>query len=71
MMEDVFSNLVLSFVRTGDPNNRFLPEWKPMTAEHHYTMVIDRTPACREAYDEKLVQEIRTYGPAFTFHIDL
>lgn len=70
-LENIFSNLVLSFARTGDPNNRFLPEWKPMTAEHQNTMIIDRTPSCREAYDEELVRGIETYGPKFTFHIDL
>lgn len=70
-LEDIFSNLVLSFARTGDPNNRFLPEWKPMTAERHSTMVIDRTPACKEAYDEELVRGIAAYGPPFRFHIGL
>lgn len=71
MLEDIFSNLMLNFARTGDPNNRFLPEWKPMTAEYKNTMVIDRTQACREAYDEELVKKIEAYGPKFTFSIGL
>ena len=53
-LSNIFSTAFLNFIKTGDPNNRYLPEWKPLTTEHHYTMIIDRECELREAHDETL-----------------
>ena len=54
-LSEIFSNLVLQFVRCGDPNNSFLPAWTPVSEEHPCTMVIDRKCELREGYDDELM----------------
>ena len=54
--EKIFSTLVLNFAKYGDPNNKYLPKWEPITDNAHNTMVIDRQCALQEAYDEELVE---------------
>ncbi len=46
-MTDIFSSILLNFAKTGDPNNEFLPLWKPFTEAEPNTMLIDRTCALR------------------------
>ena len=53
---DAIGNAYLNFIKCGDPNNEYLPEWRPYTAEHRYTMVIDKTNELKEAYDEELIK---------------
>ena len=53
---EIFSNLTLQFVRTGDPNTSFLPAWLPVSEEHPYTMVIDRKCELKEGYDDELTR---------------
>ena len=53
---DAIGNAYLNFIRCGNPNNEYLPEWKTYTAEHRYTMVIDKKNELKEAYDEELIK---------------
>ena len=66
-LANIFSTLTLNYVKYGDPNNKYLPEWKPITADHHYSMLIDRECECLEGFDEELVELIEKVGPKFTF----
>lgn len=43
-MADVMSETFIQFARTGDPNNRKLPAWKPYTMTKRETMVFDVPP---------------------------
>ena len=49
-----------------NPNNKYMPKWEPITAEHHYTMLIDRECACHEAFDEELTALVDKATPRFT-----
>ena len=52
-----------TIAKYGNPNNKYLPKWEPLTAEHHYTMVIDRECACLEDHDTELVELVKKAGP--------
>lgn len=67
-LANIFSTLVLNFTKYGDPNNKYLPRWEPMTAEHHRTMVIDRECACKEGHDEELVELYEKAAPKISFN---
>ncbi len=60
-------NAFLSFIVHGDPNNPYLPEWKPYTEAHRYTMVIDRKNELKEAYDEELIALYKKACPPLHF----
>ena len=67
-LSNVLENAYIQFCRCGDPNNEFLPEWKPFTLDGRYTMVIDREKdELREAYDEELVALYQKACPALNF----
>jgi len=55
-LQDELSTAWANFARTGDPNNKFLPDWKPFTKEHETTMVFDRVSEARDSYDRELVK---------------
>lgn len=63
-LANIFSTLTLNFVKNGDPNNKYLPEWKPITEKNHYSMVIDRECACLDGFDEELVAEVAKATPS-------
>lgn len=67
-LSKIFSTLTLNFCKNGDPNNKYLPKWEPITDEHHYSMVIDRECECREAFDEELVFLFDKAAPKFVFN---
>lgn len=65
----IFSNLVLNFVRTGNPNCNYLPQWSPVTKDEMRTMIIDKT--CREEvnFDDELVALSAQYMPKFSLSL--
>ncbi len=67
-LANIFSTLTLNFVKYGDPNNKYLPHWDTMNAQHPSTMIIDRTCACREAHDTQLVGLLDKVNPKFAFN---
>ena len=66
---NIFSTLTLNFVKYGDPNNKYLPKWEPITTDYHYTMVIDRECECLEAFDEELVELYDKHSPRPMFEV--
>lgn len=62
-LANIFSTMALNFAKYGNPNNKYLPKWEPLTTEHHYTMVIDRECACLEDHDTELVELVKKAGP--------
>ncbi len=58
----------LNFIRCGNPNNDYVPEWKPFTEDHHYTMVIDKKIELKEAYDEALIEKYVELCPPLNFN---
>ena len=63
----IFSSIALNYTKYGDPSNKYLPEWKPITEDHHYTMVIDKTCALKEGHDEELTALLQKATPPFRF----
>lgn len=66
-LANIFSTMTLNYVKYGDPNNKYLPKWEPVTDEHHYTMIIDRECECLEGHDEELVELFDKVNPKFMF----
>ena len=56
--------LMLNFVKTGDPNCEYLPEWKKVTAEDNWTMIIDKECRCVAHHDDELAELHNEVGPA-------
>lgn len=67
-LANIFSTMALNYAKYGDPNNKYLPKWEPMTLEHHRTMIIDRECECLEAHDEELVELFDKVNPKFSFN---
>ncbi len=64
---NIFSSIALNYCKNGDPSNQYLPEWKPITEDHHYTMVIDRECELKEGYDEAFTDFCAKIAPPFHF----
>ncbi len=66
----ILSTLVLNFVKYGDPNNKYLPKWLPLTEEENNTMVIDKT--CRNVshFDDELVVLHDKVCPKFVLKLE-
>jgi len=43
-MADIMSETFIAFARTGNPNNKLIPLWKPYTLPRRETMVFDVPP---------------------------
>lgn len=66
-----FEAMMLNFIRTGNPNNEYMPEWKPVSEEHPYTMVIDKEIELREAHDTDLIKLYKKACPPLEFHPEI
>ncbi len=64
-LSQIFSTSFLNFIKYGDPNNKYLPVWKPLTEDHHYTMIIDRECELADGHDDKLVDLLNDLGLTF------
>jgi len=64
---NIFSTMILNYMKTGNPNNKYLPEWKPLTNDEKYTMVIDKECYCRKDFDTELVELFDKVKPPFRF----
>lgn len=58
----IFSTLTLNFVKYGNPNNKYLPQWTPVREGENYTMIVDETCRCLAHHDDKLVELFHAFG---------
>lgn len=61
----IFSSLVLNYVKTGNPNCNYLPQWHPVTKGEMRTMIIDKKPREAVNFDTELVELSAKYMPKF------
>lgn len=54
-LAETISDVWVSFARDGKPSSANLPEWKPFTQEHGYTMVLDNKSELRDNHDKELM----------------
>lgn len=45
---------VMTFIRTGDPNNSGIPEWRPSKPGQMHTMIFGKEAEVRDNYDQQL-----------------
>jgi len=58
----------INFCRYGNPNNQYMPAWKPFTEEEHNTMVIENYgDELRTAFDEELIDLYLEACPRLNF----
>jgi para-nitrobenzyl esterase len=43
-MADIMSETFIKFAKTGNPNNKSIPNWKPYTMAKRETMIFDVPP---------------------------
>lgn len=67
----ILSQLVLNFVKYGNPNNKYLPKWEPVTAEDNNTMIIDRQCRLVAHHDDKLIALHKKAAPRFVLKLKL
>lgn len=64
---NIFSTMTLNFMKTGNPNNKYLPEWKPLTSEEHNTMIIDKVCENRIDHDTEFIDLLVKVAPPLRF----
>lgn len=67
LLEKQFVAAYVNFARTGDPNNEYLPEWKPVTPDSAPTMLFDEVSELKTDFDDELVAYKREHTPPFVF----
>ena len=67
-MNDDFSNMIVTFARTGNPNTERFPKWRPCTGEHIRTMVFGATSVEMEDHDKELVRFITENSKPMEIH---
>ncbi|MBR1520431.1 MAG: carboxylesterase/lipase family protein [Bacteroidaceae bacterium] len=58
--EHLISSIWLSFIKTGNPNVKGLPQWEPYDAETGVTMILDNNPEPRQHHDKELMELSRS-----------
>ena len=66
-MSAIFSGIIESYCKTGNPNNTLLPHWDTYSAEHPVTMVIDKECETKMEFDVELVELMKSCYPPFRF----
>ncbi len=47
-MADIMSETFIAFARTGNPNNKLIPNWQPYTLTRRQTMVFNVPPKLQD-----------------------
>ena len=63
-LADKISSAWISFVKTGNPNCKELPEWSPYSPERGATMIFDNQSEVRYNHDKALVDLMSSIQPA-------
>ena len=61
--------MALNFAKYGDPNNKYLPKWVPMTPEDNNTMIIDKECRCVAHHDDELIELFDKVSPKFVLNL--
>jgi para-nitrobenzyl esterase len=64
-LEDQISGAYVNFAKTGNPNNKALPEWPAWTVGNKATMVFDRESALRVEHEQELLALLQKAAPPF------
>ena len=67
----ILSTMVINFVKYGNPNNKYLPKWAPVSEGENSTMIIDRT--CRNVvhHDDEFIRLFDKVNPPFVLNLKL
>jgi len=60
ILADKMSSAWINFAKTGNPNDKSLPAWKPYSRENGETMMFDKEPKIRNNHDRELMQLIKS-----------
>ena len=66
---NALSTLVLNYVKTGDPNNEYLPKWEKVTKDDNWTMIIDKECRCVNHHDDALIDLYKNVAPVFRLNL--
>ena len=67
-LERQLSGAFVSFAKTGNPNNPYIPAWHPVESGKLNTMVFDDVTEERTNYDERLLELIEKHKEPISFH---
>ena len=56
-----------SFAKSGDPNNEYLPEWRPYVKGDEVTMMFDSVPKAGVDYDRALINDVMAINGSLDF----
>ena len=59
-LENAITKAVGNFARTGNPNAKGLPKWKPVEADKCWTMILDKKSACKADHDKELLALLKS-----------
>jgi para-nitrobenzyl esterase len=59
-LADKMSSAWINFAKTGNPNDKSLPAWKPYSRENGETMIFDKEPKILNNHDRELMQLIKS-----------
>ena len=62
-LADRISSAWISFIKTGDPNCKELPEWAPYEPETGASMIFNNTCEVRNNFDKSLLDLAATLPP--------
>lgn len=59
-LAEKMSTAWINFAKTGNPNDKSLPAWKPYSPENGETMIFDKEPKILNNHDRELMQLIKS-----------
>ncbi|GGY75167.1 carboxylic ester hydrolase [Cellvibrio zantedeschiae] len=59
-LAEKMSSAWINFAKTGNPNDKSLPAWKPYSRENGETMIFDKEPKILNNHDRELMQLIKS-----------
>lgn len=65
-LENQLFNSIIAFAKTGNPNNKYVPEWQPCNKDEEHIMMFDGNTRELVNHDHELIPACVKYvGPAF------
>ena len=63
------STMVLNYVKTGSPENEYLPRWEKVRRGENWTMIIDQECRCVNHNDDELMEAYHKVAPSFKLNL--